>query len=192
MTYFNNFLSCTLFTSIIINTTIINGQNIRSTPTIAPPPPKVIRSREVIVLTGNFSIDGQLVNIAEYDPIESTWSTEYMTDLYLYGEANGVVWDIAVNHTDTPYNTMFVVGAFDTVSETSQIQYCSVGQWDGVLFDKVYIHTRYSNIQIFTLNYTFYFIVCFYTILYYTCRSAKGSVPAGPIPLPQCSYKRSY
>ena len=161
MTYYNNFLLCALFASIIINTTIINGQNIRSTPITAPPPPKVIRSREVIVLTGNFSIDGQLVNIAEYDPIESTWSTEYMTDLYLYGEANGVVWDIAVNHTDAPYNTMFVVGAFDTVSETSQIQYCSVGQWDGVLFDKVYIHPTPFHIELHATCYIIYYILCY-------------------------------
>jgi hypothetical protein len=32
---------------------------------------------------------------------------------------------------------MYVVGAFDTVSETSQIQYCSVGGWNGDQFDKV-------------------------------------------------------
>ena len=32
---------------------------------------------------------------------------------------------------------MFAVGAFDTFSESSQIQYCSVGEWDGVNFDKV-------------------------------------------------------
>jgi hypothetical protein len=42
---------------------------------------------------------------------------------------------------------MFVVGAFDTVSETSQIQYCSVGQWDGVYFEKV-LHLNYLDIVI--------------------------------------------
>jgi len=65
------------------------------------------------------------------------WSTDGLTDLYLYGESNGIVWDVAINRTTSPVNTMFVVGAFDTVSETSQIQYCSVGQWDGLMFDKV-------------------------------------------------------
>ena len=34
---------------------------------VSSPSPKTIRSREVIVVTGNFSVDGQLVNIAEYD-----------------------------------------------------------------------------------------------------------------------------
>lgn len=33
--------------------------------------PRATRSRDVIVVTGNFSIDGQLVNIAEYDISQS-------------------------------------------------------------------------------------------------------------------------
>ena len=42
-----------------------------------------------------------------------------------------------MNRTSQPFNKLFVVGAFDTVSETSQIQFCSVGEWDGLSFDKV-------------------------------------------------------
>ena len=42
-----------------------------------------------------------------------------------------------VNRTSQPFNKLIVVGAFDTVSETSQIQFCSVGEWDGLSFDKV-------------------------------------------------------
>lgn len=42
-----------------------------------------------------------------------------------------------MNRTSLPFNKLFVVGAFDTVSETSQIQFCSVGEWDGLSFDKV-------------------------------------------------------
>lgn len=72
--------------------------------------------------------------------MNNRWSTDYSKDLYLYGESNGVIWDVAVNRSNAAFNTMYVVGAFDTVSEASQIQYCSVGQWDGpggVGFEKV-------------------------------------------------------
>ena len=65
------------------------------------------------------------------------WSPKYESELYLYGESNGIIWDIVVNRTAQPFNKLFVVGAFDTVSETSQIQFCSVGEWDGLSFDKV-------------------------------------------------------
>jgi hypothetical protein len=44
---------------------------------------------------------------------------------------------MAVNRTDYPYSKVYVVGEFDTVSETSQIQFCSVGEWDGIDFYKV-------------------------------------------------------
>lgn len=65
------------------------------------------------------------------------WSTQFEPDLYLYGESNGVVWDIAVNTSSVPYNKLIVVGAFDTVARTSQVQFCSVGSWDGFSFGKV-------------------------------------------------------
>jgi hypothetical protein len=58
-------------------------------------------------------------------------------DLYLYGAANGIILDIAVNRTNELYNDIYAVGAFDSVSELSQIQFCSVGAWDGLEFTKV-------------------------------------------------------
>ena len=51
--------------------------------------------------------------------------------------SNGVVWSLSVNSSQTPCNTIYAVGVFDTVSETSQIQYCSSGMWDGEYFAKV-------------------------------------------------------
>ena len=141
-----------------------------------------IKARRVLVVAGNFSIDGELVNIAQYDIATKEWvifiehfytkfsikniflrrsscasltvslflficifpwnlvwrwSTKYESELYLYGESNGIIWDIVVNRTSQPFNKLIVVGAFDTVSETSQIQFCSVGEWDGLSFDKV-------------------------------------------------------
>lgn len=94
-------------------------------------------ARKVLVAAGNFTIDGQLVNIAQYDIAKKEWSTKYEAELFLYGESNGIIWDVAVNRTASPFTKLFVVGAFDTVSETSQVQFCSVGAWDGSTFDKV-------------------------------------------------------
>ena len=97
-----------------------------------------VNSREVIVAGGNFTINGELVNLAEYDISSGQWSIKNEPALYLYGESNGVIWDIAVN-ASYPYNKLFVVGAFDTVTKTSQVEFCSVGEWDGVVFSKVNI-----------------------------------------------------
>jgi len=69
-------------------------------------------------------------------PQFSSWSNKYEPELYLYGESNGVIWDIAVN-ASVPYNKLYVVGAFDTVTKASQVQFCSVGEWDGISFSKV-------------------------------------------------------
>eukprot|EP01041_Mallomonas_annulata_P005687 gene5687-11474_t len=96
----------------------------------------LVNGREVIVVAGNFTLNGELVNIAEYDIASGAWSNKYEPVLYLYGESNGVIWDIAVNRS-LPYNRLFVVGAFDTVAKTSQVEFCSVGEWDGVVFSKV-------------------------------------------------------
>lgn len=54
----------------------------------------------------------------------------------MYGESSGVIWDVVVNRT-TPSNELIVVGAFDTVSKMSQVQYCGVGVWTGISFNKV-------------------------------------------------------
>jgi hypothetical protein len=55
----------------------------------------------------------------------------------VYGESNGVIWDVAVNQTAYPFDDVYVVGAFDTESKSSQLQFCSVGQFDGMSFAKV-------------------------------------------------------
>ena len=86
---------------------------------------------------GNFTLDNTMANLARFDLGSGIWTASYEPELYLYGESNGVVWDIAVNTSSQPYNRLIVVGAFDTVARTSQVQFCSVGSWDGYVFGKV-------------------------------------------------------
>lgn len=93
--------------------------------------------REVLIAAGNFTLGNSSVNVAQYDVASGIWSNVDEIDLYLYGESNGVIWDIAVNGTDSTGSKMFLVGAFDTITKTSQVQYCSVGAWDGFMFSKV-------------------------------------------------------
>lgn len=114
-----------------------------------------VEYKEVLTITGNFSLNGKLTNLAQYDissgmyvgakfcnfyvnPLAKyRWSNSYEAELYVYGESYGVVWDTSVNRS-TPSDELIVVGAFDTVSTTSsQIQYCSVGVWTGMSFNKV-------------------------------------------------------
>jgi alpha-acetolactate decarboxylase len=71
-----------------------------------------------------------------FDFIDSRWSNNYEAELYVYGESYGVIWDIAVNRSN-PADDLVVVGAFDTVSKLSQVQYCGVGVWTGLAFNKV-------------------------------------------------------
>ena len=66
-----------------------------------------------------------------------SWSNKYRAELFVYEESNGIILDIAVNESSVPYNTMFVVGAFDTVTKKSQVQFCSIGEFDGLAFEKV-------------------------------------------------------
>ena len=93
--------------------------------------------RQVLIIGGNFSLEGQSINLAQLDIKTGVWSNLNEADLYLYGESNGVILDMAVNKSSKSYNVVSVVGAFDTVTKASQIQYCSVGMWDGISFDKV-------------------------------------------------------
>ena len=65
------------------------------------------------------------------------WAPKRREALYVYGENNGVIWDIVVNRTTKPYNSLFMVGAFDTETKTSQLQFCSVSEFDGKTFGKV-------------------------------------------------------
>ena len=42
-----------------------------------------------------------------------------------------------MNESSLPYNSMYIVGAFDTVTKKSQVQFCSIGKFDGMSFEKV-------------------------------------------------------
>jgi hypothetical protein len=60
------------------------------------------------------------------------------SSVFVYGASNGVVQDIAVNSTGVNgFNEAYIVGAFDSVTQTSQDAYCSVGKWDGFRMTKV-------------------------------------------------------
>ena len=141
-----------------------------------------------IVVAGNFSIGGRMLNLAQYDlttgeygtfscfnllfceinriSLSFRWSPTSQSELFLYGENNGVIWDIAINRTSNPYDSMYIVGAFDTDTPTSQLQLCSVSCYDGSAFSKVDIHT-YSFARCHFLCYTLYCIILSCIILCY-------------------------
>ena len=56
--------------------------------------------------------------------------------MFVYGENNGVIWDVAVNES-RPSLDVYTVGIFDTVTQSSQVQLCSVASFDGSSFEKV-------------------------------------------------------
>ncbi|KAG5189684.1 hypothetical protein JKP88DRAFT_262058 [Tribonema minus] len=85
---------------------------------------------------GNFTLNGKTTNLAQYDTNSHTWYTRFEPQLYLYGEAAGEVNDLVVRPS-TLYDSLYVVGSFDTVCKTCQQLYCSVGFWTGEEFDKV-------------------------------------------------------
>jgi hypothetical protein len=58
-----------------------------------------------------------------------------MENLYIYGEANGLILDIAVDASNQLVDKLFVAGSFDTERKTSQIQLCSAGGYDGLKYD---------------------------------------------------------
>lgn len=112
-----------------------------------------VEYKEVLAIAGNFSLNGKLTNLAQYDISSGMyvqmkyinvfclprgrWSNRYEAELYVYGESYGVVWDTSVNRSK-PCDELIVVGGFDTVSTaSSQVQYCSVGVWTGMTFSKV-------------------------------------------------------
>ena len=109
----------------------------------------IVEVKEILTIAGNFSLNGKFTNLAHYDISTGVWSSSNEPDLYVYGESNGketlcqksrlfvlliymlccpgVLWDTKVNrssHTGPNGNSvdeLFVVGAFDTVSKTSQV-----------------------------------------------------------------------
>lgn len=97
--------------------------------------PKV---KEVLVVIGNYSLDDEIVNVGLYDPSTETWLTLYQTVSVSEVDCAGVLLDIAINRSSSePYDKFYVVGSFDTVTKTSQVQFCSVATWNGISFDKV-------------------------------------------------------
>lgn len=64
------------------------------------------------------------------------WTSKYQAEVFLFGEDNGAIRDIAVNYTDH-FDSLYAVGLFDTVTKISQIQLCSVAKFDGLSFGKV-------------------------------------------------------
>jgi hypothetical protein len=89
-----------------------------------------------LVIGGNFTLHGEPTNLAQYDAASHTWYTRFQPQLYLYREAAGEVFDLVVS-PDEPYDTLYLVGSFDTVCKTCQQLYCSVGYWTGDEFLKV-------------------------------------------------------
>jgi len=95
----------------------------------------------LIMVGGDLTISGRRgISLAQYDVGLRTWSDEYEPQLYVYGtsEAPGsaAVYGFAVNRTSSAFaaeeDEVFVVGQFDSISEESQSQYCSVGRWVGM------------------------------------------------------------
>ena len=102
-----------------------------------------MKVKEVLTIAGNFSLNGKFTNLAQFDVSSGVWTDNYEPELYVYGESNGrfsmrvnrtaliivvgVLWDTKVNrstHSDPTgelLDELLVVGAFDTVSSTSQV-----------------------------------------------------------------------
>lgn len=95
--------------------------------------PSLLPCKEILIIAGNFSFNGGLANLAQYDYTSGKWLHSYEPGLYLYGASNGVVLDMVTNFS----GRSFLVGAFDSDSKTSQVAYCSVGEWNGYNFAKV-------------------------------------------------------
>eukprot|EP00981_Chlorochromonas_danica_P010235 scaffold3058_cov165-Ochromonas_danica.AAC.26 len=74
----------------------------------------VYEGRRVLVVAGNFTLDGEQLNIAQFDIRNGIWSNKYQAQVYLFGEDNGAI-----------------------LTKTSQIQLCSVARFDGISFEKV-------------------------------------------------------
>ena len=92
---------------------------------------------EVLVVGGNFTFKGESVTLLQFDLVKGEWAKAPGPELFLYGsESIGVVYDLVVDKSHE-YNQIYVVGEFDTIYSTSQIAYCSIGDWDGNDFYKV-------------------------------------------------------
>lgn len=97
---------------------------------------------DILVVGGNFSIDGKFANLASFHLVNGKWDLLNSYGLYKYGQSYGEIWDIAVNRTNSKlhnngFDRLYVVGSFDTESSASQIQFCSIGYWNGLNFNKI-------------------------------------------------------
>ena len=78
-------------------------------------------------------MESYLIRCLSNPPTACSWSNN--ENLYIYGEANGLISDIAMDTSNELYDKLFVAGSFDTERITSQIQLCSVGAYDGLKRD---------------------------------------------------------
>ncbi|KAH8070043.1 protein kinase [Aureococcus anophagefferens] len=98
----------------------------------------VERVANVILVGGNLTLGSRSISLAQYDVAAREWSDAYEPQLYVYGETgkDAAVYGMAANRSGSPDRRApeeaIVVGQFDSISETSQSQYCSVGRWTGM------------------------------------------------------------
>ena len=89
-------------------------------------------SEALLLAAGNFTVDGKRVNIAKYR--NGRWSFVSEMDLHTFAEESGLIRDMVVlhgeRHNEETFD-LFVVGEFDTATTSSQLSYCSIGDWDG-------------------------------------------------------------
>ena len=98
----------------------------------------VERVANVILVGGNLTLGSRSISLAQYDVAAREWSDAYEPQLYVYGETgkDAAVYGMAANRSGSrdrrAPEEAIVVGQFDSISETSQSQYCSVGRWTGM------------------------------------------------------------
>lgn len=86
---------------------------------------------DVIMVGGNFSIGSETgVHLAQYTMSAHTWSNAYEPKLFVYGDSSGQ--GVSVYALSANRSSVFVAGQFDSISEQSQSQYCSLGKWTGM------------------------------------------------------------
>ena len=91
-----------------------------------------LEGQKILLAAGNFTVDGKSVNIARYN--HGLWSFINEMDLHTFAEESGIIRDMVVlpgeRHKKETFD-LFVVGEFDTATTSSQLSYCSIGDWDG-------------------------------------------------------------
>lgn len=79
------------------------------------------------------------------------WIKKYQAELYTV-ESSGIIFDVVSNRTSNDVvDKLYVVGTFDTMTSTSQMQFCSVGAWNGNAFEKVIKSEYFDSLCIITL-----------------------------------------